>query len=66
MTWILLSLLLGVAGVAVLVLAGFRVISAARTLSREIAEAQNSIEPRSARLRSGDGETAPPAAYDRA
>lgn len=66
MTWILVSVALGIAGVVALVVAGFRVIAAARTLNREIAEARAQIEPRGATLRDGGGESAPPAAYDRA
>ncbi|MEU0569346.1 hypothetical protein ABZ297_28775 [Nonomuraea sp. NPDC005983] len=65
MTWIFLSIGLGVAGLAVLALAGFRVLSAARRLNREVAEARAKIEPRRPGLRDQGYETGPPAAYDR-
>lgn len=55
MTWILASAGLGVAGLAVLAFAGRRVVTAARTLDREIAEAKAQLEPRRARLRGPGG-----------
>ncbi|MEV4799788.1 hypothetical protein AB0K18_07205 [Nonomuraea sp. NPDC049421] len=65
MTWIFLSVAIGLAGLAVLAVAGARVVAAARTLRREVAEAQAQLEPRRARLTGQGGETTPPAAYDR-
>ncbi|MFB4279987.1 MULTISPECIES: hypothetical protein [unclassified Nonomuraea] len=65
MTWIYLSAGLGVAGLAVLGVAGARVVVAARTLKREIAEATAELEPRRARLAGQGDETTPKAAYDR-
>ncbi|MET8868653.1 hypothetical protein ABZW11_37480 [Nonomuraea sp. NPDC004580] len=65
MTWIFLSVAIGVAGLAVLAVAGARVVAAARTLRREVAEAQAQLEPRRARLTGQGGETTPRAAYDR-
>ncbi|MEV4176578.1 hypothetical protein [Nonomuraea sp. NPDC049709] len=65
MTWIYLSAGLGVAGLAVLGVAGARVVVAARTLKKEIAEATAELEPRRARLASQGDETTPKAAYDR-
>ncbi|UBU09576.1 hypothetical protein [Nonomuraea gerenzanensis] len=50
MTWIFVSVGLGVAGLVVLGVAGARVVAAARTLKREIAAAQAQLEPRRARL----------------
>jgi len=50
MTWIFWATGLGVAGLAVLAVAGRRVAVAARTLDREIAEARAQLEPRRARL----------------
>jgi hypothetical protein len=66
MTWIYLAAGLVVAGLAVLALAGARVVVAARTLNREIAEAKAKLEPRRAGSRGREGETGLTAAYDRA
>lgn len=65
MTLLFVSVGIGVAGLIVLVVAGARVVVAARTLRREVAEAQAQLEPRRARLTGQGGETTPPAAYDR-
>lgn len=65
MTWIYVSVGLGVAGLVVLGIAGARVVAAARTLKREIAEAKAQLEPRRARLAGQGDETVPQAAYDR-
>ena len=54
-TWVFLAAGLGLAGTAVLVVAGARVIVAARKLSREIAAARAMLEPRTARLRAPGG-----------
>ncbi|MFI6297350.1 hypothetical protein ACIBEJ_37555 [Nonomuraea sp. NPDC050790] len=51
MTWIFVAIGLGVAGIAVLVAAGVRVLSAARGLSRELAQAEARISPAEERLR---------------
>ncbi|MEV0590805.1 hypothetical protein [Nonomuraea cavernae] len=55
MTWIFLAAGLGAAGAAVLAVSGARVITAARTLNREVATAQAQMEPRRARLRPPEG-----------
>ncbi|MEU8361539.1 hypothetical protein AB0C27_36540 [Nonomuraea sp. NPDC048882] len=65
MTWIYLGPALGVAGLAVVGLAGARVVVAARTLRREIAGAKAQLEPGRARLTGRGDETTPQAAYDR-
>jgi hypothetical protein len=65
MTWIYVSAALGVAGLAVLGVAGARVVAAARTLKREIASVTAQLEPGRARLAAQGGETTPRAAYDR-
>ncbi|MEU7747521.1 hypothetical protein [Nonomuraea sp. NPDC049158] len=65
MTWIFVAAGLGVAGLAALAVAGVRLLSAARSLSSEVAEARAQLEPRQARLRHRGDETNPPAAYDR-
>ncbi|MEV4579093.1 hypothetical protein AB0K16_38180 [Nonomuraea jabiensis] len=65
MTWIYVAGGLCVAGLGVVGVAGARVIVAARTLKREIAEATAQLEPRRARLAGQGGETTPQAAYDR-
>ncbi|MER7502641.1 hypothetical protein [Nonomuraea pusilla] len=46
MTWILVSVALGVAGLAVLAVAGVRVVAAARTLRKEVAAAQARLKLR--------------------
>ncbi|MFI7133205.1 hypothetical protein ACIBQ1_46540 [Nonomuraea sp. NPDC050153] len=65
MTWIYVAGGLCVAGLVVVGVAGARVVAAARTLKREIAEATAQLEPRRARLTSRGDETTPRAAYDR-
>ncbi|MEV4077819.1 hypothetical protein ACGFJC_31605 [Nonomuraea fuscirosea] len=65
MTQIYLAAALGVAGLAVVGFAGARVVVAARTLRREIAEAKARLEPGRARLTGRGDETMPQAAYDR-
>ncbi|WP_433429443.1 hypothetical protein [Nonomuraea sp. CA-141351] len=65
MTWIYVAIGLCAGGLAVLGFAGARVVTAARTLKREIAEATAQLEPRRARLTGQGDETTPQAAYDR-
>ena len=65
MTVLFVSVGIGVAGLVALAVTGARVVVAARTLRREVAEAQARLEPRHARLTGQGGETTPPAAYDR-
>ncbi|GAA3239776.1 hypothetical protein [Nonomuraea helvata] len=65
MTWIYVAIGLGVCGLAVLGIAGARVVVAARTLKGEIAEATAQLEPRRVRLTGRGDETMPQAAYDR-
>ncbi|MCA2188767.1 hypothetical protein [Nonomuraea cavernae] len=55
MTWIFLATGLGVAGVAVLAVSGARVLTAARSLNREVAAAHAQMEPRRVRLRPPEG-----------
>ncbi|MFG1699958.1 hypothetical protein [Nonomuraea sp. NPDC049309] len=50
MTLLFVSVGIGVAGLLALLVAGARVVVAARTLRREVAEAQAQLEPRRARL----------------
>ncbi|MEQ4717092.1 hypothetical protein [Nonomuraea sp. B19D2] len=65
MTWIYVAIGLCAGGLAVLGFAGARVVVAARTLKREIAEATAQLEPRLARLTHQGDETTALAAYDR-
>ncbi|MFC4010461.1 hypothetical protein ACFOY2_24760 [Nonomuraea purpurea] len=65
MTSIYVAIGLGVAGLVVIMVAGARVVAAARTLNREIAAAKAQLEPRRARLTHQGDETTPRAAYDR-
>jgi hypothetical protein len=65
MTWIFLTVGLGVAGLIAIGVAGARVVMAARSLNKEIAEAKAQLEPRQARLAGQGDETTPRAAYDR-
>ncbi|MFI7442591.1 LapA family protein [Nonomuraea indica] len=66
MTWILLAAGLGVAGVLALLVAGARVIRAARRLNREVAGARARLAAKSARIHSPEDETHALGAYDRA
>ncbi|MFI6503592.1 hypothetical protein [Nonomuraea typhae] len=50
MTWIFVAVALGVAGFAVLAVAGAKVLAAARGLSRELSAAEARISPAGARL----------------
>ncbi|WP_043627895.1 LapA family protein [Nonomuraea candida] len=65
MTWIFVSVGLGVAGLVALGVAGARVVSAARSLKREIAVAKAQLEPGRVRSSGQGDETTPQAAYDR-
>lgn len=55
MTWIYVAIGLAVVGTGVLVLAGVKVMAAARALSREITQANSRISPAEQRLHSQIG-----------
>ncbi|WP_327091949.1 hypothetical protein OIE66_15370 [Nonomuraea sp. NBC_01738] len=59
MTWIIVAIVMALAGTGVLVAAGIKVLAAARGLSREIAQTKAEVEPRVDLLRARNAVKAP-------